>query len=110
MKNNNHKILALKYRPRNFKELIGQDIAIQIIINAIKLNKLPNAYLLTGIRGVGKTTTSYLVASELGYEIMEMNASDTRSKKKLDKDVFRRNLGSLLKAYEEVASRLGIVH
>ena len=60
-----HKILALKYRPKNFKELIGQDIMVETIINSIKLNKLPNAYLLTGIRGVGKTTTARLIAKAL---------------------------------------------
>ena len=65
MKNNNHKILALKYRPKNFKELIGQDIMVQTITNSINLNKLPNAYLLTGIRGVGKTTTARLIAKAL---------------------------------------------
>ena len=65
MKNNNHKILALKYRPKNFKELIGQNIMVETITNSIKLNKLPNAYLLTGIRGVGKTTTARLIAKAL---------------------------------------------
>jgi len=65
MKQNDHKILALKYRPKSFKELIGQDIMAQTIINSIKLNKLPNAYLLTGIRGVGKTTTARIIAKAL---------------------------------------------
>ena len=65
MENNNHKILALKYRPKNFKELIGQDIMVQTITNAIKLDKLPNAYLLTGIRGVGNTTTARLIAKTI---------------------------------------------
>ena len=65
MKNNTHKVLALKYRPKNFKELIGQDIMVETITNSIKLNKLPNAYLLTGIRGVGKTTTARLIARAL---------------------------------------------
>ena len=62
MEKNTHKVLALKYRPKNFKELIGQDIMVETIINSIKLNKLPNAYLLTGIRGIGKTTTARLIA------------------------------------------------
>ena len=57
-----HRVLALKYRPKNFKELIGQDIMVETVTNSIKLNKLPNAYLLTGIRGVGKTTTARLIA------------------------------------------------
>ena len=60
-----HKVLALKYRPKNFKELIGQDIMVETVTNSIKINKLPNAYLLTGIRGVGKTTTARLIAKAL---------------------------------------------
>ena len=65
MKNNKEKILALKYRPKNFQELIGQDVMVQTITNSIKLNKLPNAYLLSGIRGVGKTTTARLIAKAI---------------------------------------------
>ena len=65
MEQSTHKVLALKYRPKNFKELIGQDIMVETITNSIKLNKLPNAYLLTGIRGVGKTTTARLIAKAL---------------------------------------------
>jgi len=61
----NNKILALKYRPQEFKDLIGQEVMAQTIINAIKLGKTPNAYLLTGIRGVGKTTTARLIAKSL---------------------------------------------
>ena len=60
-----HKVLALKYRPKNFNELIGQNIMVETITNSIKLNKVPNAYLFTGIRGVGKTTTARIVAKSL---------------------------------------------
>ena len=63
-----NKILALKYRPQEFKDLIGQEVMSQTITNAIKLGKTPNAYLLTGIRGVGKTTTARLVAKALNCE------------------------------------------
>ena len=63
-----NKILALKYRPQEFKDLIGQEIMAQTIINAIKTGKTPNAYLLTGIRGVGKTTTARLIAKGLNCE------------------------------------------
>ena len=63
-----HKVLALKYRPKNFRELIGQNIMVETVTNSIKLNKLPNAYLLTGIRGVGKTTTARLIAKALNCE------------------------------------------
>ncbi len=65
MNKNKSKILALKYRPRTFKELIGQELISQTILNAIKINKTPNAYLFTGIRGVGKTTTARLIAKAL---------------------------------------------
>ena len=65
MEKNINKILALKYRPKSFKELIGQDVMVETVTNAIKLNKLPNAYLLTGIRGVGKTTTARLIAKAI---------------------------------------------
>ena len=61
----NSKILALKYRPQEFKDLIGQEVMAKTITNAIKLGKTPNAYLLTGIRGVGKTTTARLIAKAL---------------------------------------------
>ena len=60
-----NKILALKYRPQEFKDLIGQEVMAQTITNAINLGKTPNAYLLTGIRGVGKTTTARLIAKAL---------------------------------------------
>ena len=63
-----NKILALKYRPQEFRDLIGQEVLAQTITNAIKLGKTPNAYLLTGIRGVGKTTTARLIAKALNCE------------------------------------------
>ncbi len=63
-----NKILALKYRPQEFKDLIGQKIMAQTITNAIKLGKTPNAYLLTGIRGIGKTTTARLIAKALNCQ------------------------------------------
>ena len=63
--NNNSKVLALKYRPQTFDDLIGQDVVAETIINSIKGNKVPNAYLFTGIRGIGKTTTARIVAKSL---------------------------------------------
>ena len=61
----NSKVLALKYRPVVFEDLIGQKIISETISNSIKEYKVPNAYLFTGIRGVGKTTTARLVAKAL---------------------------------------------
>ena len=63
--NKNSKVLALKYRPQIFEHLIGQEVVSETIINSIKSNKVPNAYLFTGIRGVGKTTTARIVAKSL---------------------------------------------
>ena len=62
------KVLARKYRPQTFADLIGQDILVQILTNAITTNKIANAYLLTGVRGVGKTTTARLIAMSLNCQ------------------------------------------
>jgi len=63
--NKNLKVLSLKYRPQVFGDLIGQSIVADTIANSIKYNKIPNAYLFTGIRGVGKTTIARIVAKSL---------------------------------------------
>ena len=63
--NKNTKVLALKYRPQTFDDLIGQNVVAETIFNSIKANKVPNAYLFTGIRGIGKTTTARIVAKSL---------------------------------------------
>ena len=63
--NNDSKVLALKYRPKTFKDLIGQNVIAETIYNSIKHNRSANAYLFTGIRGVGKTTIARIVAKSL---------------------------------------------
>ena len=63
--NINSKVLALKYRPQIFDDLIGQEVVAETIKNSIKANKIPNAYLFTGIRGIGKTTIARIVAKSL---------------------------------------------
>tara|TARA_B100001093_G_scaffold264566_1_gene252988 strand:+ start:419 stop:2080 length:1662 start_codon:yes stop_codon:yes gene_type:complete len=63
--NTNSKVLALKYRPQTFDDLIGQEVISETILNSIKANKVPNAYLFTGIRGIGKTTIARIVAKSL---------------------------------------------
>jgi len=64
----NSTVLALKYRPQIFKDLIGQEVISETIYNSIKFNKSANAYLFTGIRGVGKTTFARIVAKSLNCE------------------------------------------
>ena len=77
--NKNTKVLALKYRPQTFEDLIGQDVVAETISNSIKANKVPNAYLFTGIRGIGKTTTARIVAKSLNCT----NGIDSLCKDKL---------------------------
>ncbi len=77
--NNNTKVLALKYRPKIFNDLIGQKIVADTITNSIKANKIPNAYLFTGIRGIGKTTTARIVAKSLNC----LNGVENLCKEKL---------------------------
>ena len=63
--NEKTKVLALKYRPQSFDDLIGQEVVSETIKNSIKADKIPNAYLFTGIRGVGKTTIARIIAKAL---------------------------------------------
>ncbi len=62
------KVLALKYRPQTFDQLVGQNIVSESIFNSIKSNKIPNAYIFLGIRGSGKTSTARIVAKALNCE------------------------------------------
>mgnify|MGYP005711146395 CR=1 FL=1 len=66
-------ILALKYRPSNFQDLIGQEYLVETIQKSIDQNKIPNAYIFTGIRGVGKTTTARIVAKMLNCTVFDKN-------------------------------------
>ncbi len=63
--NSESKVLALKYRPQTFSQLVGQQVVSQSIFNSIKNNKIPNAYMFLGIRGSGKTSTARIVAKAL---------------------------------------------
>src|SRR3954467_5202734 len=60
-----YRVLARKYRPQSFAELIGQDAMVQTLGNAIRRGRLAHAFLLTGVRGVGKTSTARLIAKAL---------------------------------------------
>ncbi len=72
----NKKILALKYRPQVFDELVGQTIIAQTIKKSISLDKIPNAFLFTGIRGVGKTTIARILAKSLNCSDPKKNCSN----------------------------------
>ena len=62
-------MLARKYRPSNFDDLIGQDAMVRTISNAFEAGRIPQAWILTGVRGVGKTTTARILARALNYEL-----------------------------------------
>ncbi|MBN44278.1 MAG: DNA polymerase III subunit gamma/tau [Rhodobiaceae bacterium] len=70
---NSYKVLARKYRPQNFEDLMGQEIMVQTLKNAFKTNRIAHAYILTGVRGIGKTTTARLLARSLNYETETIN-------------------------------------
>ena len=63
--NKNSKVLALKYRPQVFEDLIGQEVIVETLKNSLSLGKIPNAFLFTGIRGIGKTTIARVLAKSL---------------------------------------------
>jgi DNA polymerase III subunit gamma/tau len=64
-----YRVLARKYRPSNFTDLIGQDAMVRTISNAFESGRIPQAWILTGVRGVGKTTTARILARALNYEL-----------------------------------------
>jgi len=64
-----YRVLARKYRPASFNDLIGQDAMVRTISNAFESGRIPQAWILTGVRGVGKTTTARILARALNYEL-----------------------------------------
>ena len=64
-----YRVLARKYRPATFDDLIGQDAMVRTVSNAFETGRIPQAWILTGVRGVGKTTTARILARALNYEL-----------------------------------------
>ena len=101
---NDSKVLALKYRPQNFDDLIGQDVVAETITNSIIANKVPNAYLFTGIRGVGKTTIARIVAKALNCS----NGIENKCKVKCDNCDAITNSNHIDVLEMDAASRTGV--
>ena len=73
-----YRVIARKYRPRTFDQLIGQDAMVRTLKNAFAAGRIPQAWMLTGVRGVGKTTTARILARGLNYELPDnKNAGPT---------------------------------
>ncbi|MBV8428386.1 MAG: DNA polymerase III subunit gamma/tau [Hyphomicrobiales bacterium] len=72
-----YRVLARKYRPSSFADLIGQDAMVRTLRNAFANNRIPQAWMLTGVRGVGKTTTARILARGLNYQLPEGSGAPT---------------------------------
>src|SRR5438105_13686139 len=66
-----YRVLARKYRPATFDDLIGQDAMVRTISNGFESGRIPQAWILTGVRGVGKTTTARILARALNYQLAD---------------------------------------
>src|ERR1700674_2655783 len=64
-----YRVLARRYRPSSFEDLIGQDAVVRTVSNAFDTGRIPQAWILTGVRGVGKTTTARILARALNYQL-----------------------------------------
>jgi DNA polymerase III subunit gamma/tau len=69
-----YRVLARKYRPSSFDDLIGQDAVVRTVSNAFETGRIPQAWILTGVRGVGKTTTARILARALNYALPDGSA------------------------------------
>ncbi len=76
-KMNPYKVLARKYRPETFKDLVGQAAMVQTLQNAFEANRIAQAFILTGIRGTGKTTTARIIAKGLNCIGLDQNGGPT---------------------------------
>jgi len=72
-----YRVLARKYRPATFEDLIGQDAMVRTLTNAFEAGRIPQAWILTGVRGVGKTTTARILARALNYQLSDGSGAPT---------------------------------
>ena len=73
--NSGYRVLARKYRPADFRSLIGQEPMVRTLTNAFASGRIAQAWMLTGVRGVGKTTTARILARALNYELPDGSVS-----------------------------------
>ena len=85
-------VLARKYRPQSFDDLIGQEAMVKTLRNAFASGRIAQAYMLTGVRGVGKTTTARIIARALNYE------TDTAKSPTFDMPVLGRHCTEIMES------------
>src|SRR5262244_537186 len=73
-----YRVLARKYRPASFDDVIGQDAMVRTVSNAFDSGRIPQAWIFTGVRGVGKTTTARILARALNYELPDASVSEPK--------------------------------
>ena len=106
-------VLARKYRPQTFDDLIGQDAMVTTLRNAFAADRIAQGYMLTGVRGVGKTTTARILARALNFVPMGL-IGDDRPTIDLQKDVFGRNCKAIIEGHHpdvleiDAASNTGV--
>jgi DNA polymerase III subunit gamma/tau len=89
-----YRVLARKYRPRSFDDLIGQEAMVRTLRNAFSANRIHQAYIFTGVRGVGKTTTARIIARALNYAL----ADGSISKPTIDMPVFGQHCEAIIES------------
>ena len=103
-----YQVLARKYRPRLFEDLIGQEAMVRTLANAFAHDRIAHAFMLTGVRGVGKTTTARLLARALNYE------TETARKPSVDLRIEGRHCRAIIEGRHmdvlelDAASRTGV--
>ena len=88
-----YRVLARKYRPQNFTDLVGQEPMVRTLRNAFSTNRIHQAYIFTGVRGVGKTTTARIIARGLNYEAADGTGAPT-----VDLDAYGRHCQAILES------------
>lgn len=93
-----YRVLARKYRPSTFEDLIGQEAMVRTLRNAFLLDRIHQAYLLTGVRGVGKTTTARILARAFNYQLAASDEHAAVNRPSVDMPVLGLHCGSIIES------------
>lgn len=93
-----YRVLARKYRPSTFEDLIGQEAMVRTLRNAFMLDRIHQAYLLTGVRGVGKTTTARILARAFNYQLEATDQHAAVNRPSVEMPILGLHCGSIIEA------------